>query len=308
MMIKYSIILPVYNAEIYLEKCIKSILNQEYSKIELILINDGSTDNSENICKNYLYDHRVKYIYQKNRGVSNARNKGIQIAKGEYILFIDSDDYVEKDYLKVIDSNIKDNDLLIFGYKRVFRNKEIDFIPRNINSINDLMNSVIENDCVGGYLWNKVYKKGILISNNLEFDPKISFCEDLLFTVLYLKNIRKFKIIEHTLYNYRMRKSSITSDNNNLTKKKSVLDALSLIYEELSDSKEKECIAWLYINNFYRLKLKSKKSINKILLQEKNIIKNKGQTEKMKFIFLKNFPIIYRLIIKIKNKKYNFYE
>ena len=307
-MIKYSIILPVYNAEIYLEKCIKSILNQEYSKIELILINDGSTDNSENICKNYLYDHRVKYIYQKNRGVSNARNKGIQIAKGEYILFIDSDDYVEKDYLKVIDSNIKDNDLLIFGYKRVFRNKEIDFIPRNINSINDLMNSVIENDCVGGYLWNKVYKKGILISNNLEFDPKISFCEDLLFTVLYLKNIRKFKIIEHTLYNYRMRKSSITSDNNNLTKKKSVLDALSLIYEELSDSKEKECIAWLYINNFYRLKLKSKKSINKILLQEKNIIKNKGQTEKMKFIFLKNFPIIYRLIIKIKNKKYNFYE
>ena len=106
-MIKISVIVPVYNTEKYLERCIKSIINQSLTDIEIIVINDGSTDNSEQILKNFACkDSRIRIINQKNAGLSITRNNGLQIASGEYISFIDSDDYIHKDMIKILYDNI----------------------------------------------------------------------------------------------------------------------------------------------------------------------------------------------------------
>lgn len=121
----FSVIVPIYNSELYLDDCIKSIINQSYSNFELFLVNDGSIDNSEKICKHYLeIDSRIKYIKQKNSGQGEARNAALKKAKGDYIIFIDSDDWVYKNYFEVCNDIISQNgtDLICFPGK--FRSKE----------------------------------------------------------------------------------------------------------------------------------------------------------------------------------------
>ena len=123
-----SIIVPVYNVESYLKRCIESILNQTFRDFELILVNDGSTDNSEIICKEYaLKDERIKYFYQRNKGVSEARNKGIDNSSGEYIQFIDSDDYVDENFLEIVVNRFKrdNSDIVFIGFYNEYNNGEI---------------------------------------------------------------------------------------------------------------------------------------------------------------------------------------
>lgn len=117
--LKYSFIIPIYNIENYIRKCVDSILNQEYKNFEIILINDGSTDESLNICNNYAQiDKRVKVINQSNTGVNVARIKGIEAASGKYICCVDGDDFIEKDYLSIIENyTLEDNiDIICFNY------------------------------------------------------------------------------------------------------------------------------------------------------------------------------------------------
>lgn len=117
-----SVVIPIYNVEKYLERCIESIVNQSYSNLEIILVNDGSPDNSEDICLKYVeYDKRIKYVKKKNGGLSDARNYGMQHATGEYIAFIDSDDFIDKDYIKILHNNLQSSnaDVSICGYLQV---------------------------------------------------------------------------------------------------------------------------------------------------------------------------------------------
>ena len=114
---KISVIIPVYNVEKYLKRCLDSVINQTYKNLEIILIDDGSTDKSGNICDEYAAkDKRIIVIHKENGGLSDARNKGLDICTGDYISFIDSDDWIENGFYEYVVNNVKDNDLLIFDY------------------------------------------------------------------------------------------------------------------------------------------------------------------------------------------------
>jgi len=113
---RYSIVIPVYNAEKYLYRCLESILQQTFSDYEIIIVDDGSTDASKEICSSYVNDYRVFYYFQKNSGVSSARNKALREAKGEYILFVDADDYISANLLENIEAHNTGQDVIVFQF------------------------------------------------------------------------------------------------------------------------------------------------------------------------------------------------
>lgn len=218
-----SVIIPIYNVELYLEKCIDSIINQTYKHIEIILVNDGSPDNCGEICEKYKeLDSRIKVVHKKNGGLSDARNAGLEVATGKYVVFIDSDDYVEKDLIeesyKVIDEN--NLDLVSFDYRKVDENGEIIEesilgLEDNIYDLNELgLNEYIIKKIYtyehGVEAWHKMYKMSIIKDNNLKFTYNdLIFAEDLLFNLSYLVNVKKCATISQTYYNYLIRETSI---------------------------------------------------------------------------------------------------
>lgn len=205
---KVSIIVPVYNAEKYIERCIKSLIEQTYKNIEIILINDGSKDSSLNILRNFeKIDSRVILIDQSNMGPSTARNMGIEKSKGDYIAFIDADDSIELNYIeKMIDQTYKLNtDMIVCNYREVRIEGEI---QSNIfNFINDGEVYSCDEKCIGevlcgrgGLVWGKLLKSSIIKENNIKFDKNISMCEDLLFTLEFIKNTTVVSKINDYLY------------------------------------------------------------------------------------------------------------
>lgn len=207
-MIKVSIILPIYNAEATLARCIKSLLCQSYTNFEIIAINDGSTDNSLNILnKLATTDNRIKIFSQKKSGVSIARNLGLRSAHGEYITFCDADDEVLSNWLLTMINNISTRDFIATGitfikqdgseYKR---NPCLSDITDSLSS-KDLIINLISNE-VFGFLWCKLFRKDIIINNRILFDPNISFREDELWCVNYLSHIKSWKTIPKANYRY----------------------------------------------------------------------------------------------------------
>ena len=216
MMFKISIIIPIYNAEKYLQECLDSILCQDYQNYEIILINDGSSDDSERICMEYLKsDSRVKLINKKNEGVSSARNDGLDSANGDILLFVDSDDILEPNALQIIVDNIGDNDILCFGYKQLYKDKRINFLyDKPLSGKEQFEKMVVMSDKVAGYLWNKVFRISIIKENKLKLNKDLHYCEDMVFVVQYLKYCKKVRYINKCLYLYRMRKIIITNLHN----------------------------------------------------------------------------------------------
>lgn len=303
-----SIIIPIYNSEKYLKECLTSIQQQSYKDFEAILINDGSSDGSVEICENFCKkDDRFRLLSQQNQGVSKARNKGISVSKGEYIMFVDSDDYLEFDALKIIDSNIKNNDLLCFGYSLLFKNKKTQVLLENSsNNFNDICKNILLDNYLGGYLWNKVFKRAILKNNNISFRENVHFCEDLLFVNDYLKYCHNIYYFNLSLYNYRMRKSSVSYNFYN-KKNISILDSyetLAKMYKAIDEVYNKFC--WEYIINYYKLKKivqqTNKKIDDSILKEEKNLVKNQNTLKQISFYFLKYFPNAYMRIRNFRNK------
>lgn len=219
---KISVIVPIHNSEKYLERCIQSILNQDYQNIEVILINDGSTDSSLEIMKNYEnIDSRVKVISKENSGVSDTRNIGIKASIGDYVTFIDSDDYLEKESYSVMIKALEKNDadicfasyyiindmkkeIIKFSWEdnKVFTKKEIvnNFIPRIIGSLKP------EKRAIFGSVWRSLFKKTII--DNAIFVKDITVAEDVLFLMdtLYLSN--KIVTLNFPIYNYYQHASS----------------------------------------------------------------------------------------------------
>lgn len=218
---KVSIIIPIYNREKFLNICLDSVLNQSYKNLEIILVNDGSTDDSEKICLNYKKkDKRIKYIKQKNKGVSEARNVALNASNGNFISFIDSDDYVDKDYIKKLVNVLVDNDvdLAICNYNVVCNNESITGIKK-IKSGKYNKNYYIENIVhlhkFEGYLWNKMYKRSLLIDDNgkfIQFDKDLKIREDLYYNLEVSKKINNVYYIDKCLYFY------IQHNNNSLKK------------------------------------------------------------------------------------------
>ena len=238
-----SIIVPAYNAERTINRCIDSILKQSYSNLEIIIINDGSKDSTEEKCMKYIKNKRIKYIRINNSGVSNARNIGIENSTGTYIMFVDSDDYIEKNMVERLYDNINENvDLVICSKNLITINEKIsekiDIASCTIKKENiiQLYRAKILNPP-----YCKLYRSEIIKSKSIRFDISISIGEDLLFNILYLKNITKdIKILNENLYNYEKINTnslSVRYYSNMLEMKKKITDELKR-YE--LDTEEKE--------------------------------------------------------------------
>lgn len=179
----FSVVIPVYNAEKYINKCVESILQQSFENYEVVLVDDGSIDRSMKICKELAKkDDRVSLIHQKNQGVSAARNKGISMAKGRYIIFVDADDYIRADTLMVLYESCNDcrTDVCFFGYQCVVGNEvKQTVLPTNFcgEKNPNLLLELIEKNLFG-LAWNKVIKRELLTENNLNFDETIRVFED----------------------------------------------------------------------------------------------------------------------------------
>lgn len=208
-----SIIVPVFNAEDKLEKCIKSILNQSYGDIELILINDGSKDSSGKICEKYAeQDRRVRYIDQQNKGASATRNEGISLASGEYIQFVDSDDYIEKRMTEQMVKRMQDTgaDMVMCGYTEFFpeykdiRLPEIDKTIK-MTEIGKEYPNIFERFLLNSPC-NKLYKKDKLFE---KFPEDLSLGEDLIFNLHNMKYFEKISFIKKSLYNYMISQGSL---------------------------------------------------------------------------------------------------
>lgn len=213
---KVSIVVTVYNAEKYICRCIDSILNQTYKNFEVILVDDGSSDNSLEILKGYaLKDIRLKVISQKNSGPSSARNKGILAARGEYLTFIDIDDYIHKDYLSVLYNEIKKGlDLVFIGYTDISRYGVVDLNDFYNENIELNKKRVIENifKGVGGTLWSKIFRRDIILKNEILLNREIHMYEDQLFVLQYVLIAERFSALNSNGYNYnRLNENSLSS-------------------------------------------------------------------------------------------------
>ena len=258
-----SIIIPAYNAEKYLKECIDSIITQKDNNYELIIIDDGSTDNTPKICQQYSHDFsHIHYYRTQNQGVSNARNLGIKKANGSHIWFIDSDDLITPDAISTISERIKNTDLLVFGIEEF--DKKHSFIHQFNNETVDnvkIKEYLLSDTYIRGYPVNKIFKTNIIKKNHLLFNETIKTCEDLLFCIEYSNHISNATIISQTLYKYRKRYGSALHSNLN-TDQASALIAFHKITSLCTDSTNAKIKSEaLFIKAFYKYKPILKKSV-----------------------------------------------
>lgn len=212
---KFSIIIPVYNVEQYLRDCLDSVLNQTFSDWEAICVNDGSTDESSVILDEYAAkDSRFKMISQNNAGTAAARNTGLKVANGDYIFFLDSDDWIEDYALQILADSVNDEDVLCFSGKRYFE------VTNTFNPADELTekqyrngmdyyneNALLARDFAFVCVVLRVYKRTFIIGNNLFFDEDVSF-EDNLWVPIVLFNAQEVKVVPDVIYVYRVREGS----------------------------------------------------------------------------------------------------
>lgn len=222
-----SVIIPVYNCEKYISKCVESLIAQDGDDYEIILIDDGSTDCSSEICKKFEKEYsNIIFLEQKNSGVSSARNRGIENANGRYITFVDSDDYVDYNYFKEIRkiALTKNIEIINFGFISEVQNENGDILSYdNINYLEKYYTSYdqIKNDLIQLWdthmlynIWNKIYLKKIIDDNKIRFSKK-NFGEDMEFNILFLEKINKFYNSDKCFYHYiKERKGSLTQSFN----------------------------------------------------------------------------------------------
>lgn len=196
-----SIIIPIYNAERYLHKCIDSILAQTFTEFELLLINDGSTDKSGEICNEYISrDLRLKVFHKRNGGVSSARNLGLDNALGKWVTFVDSDDFVKSDWLDIyIHSIEKEAQLLVQGFNYNTKNKKNYFVTIEeecyLESVGMALRKLYDKKMVG-YIWNKLFENRIIQKYNIRFNEIYKIREDEDFVLSYLIEIQNVKFIK----------------------------------------------------------------------------------------------------------------
>lgn len=212
-MVKISVIIPIYNAESFLNECLASIQNQTFSDYEVWLIDDGSTDNSGKICDNFAANNKLFHvIHKKNGGVSSARNAGLEKANGEWICFIDADDTVEKEYLSTLYqfANMQKDILIIQGFKtflpdNTYIDKRFTNQLYNSSEVYKTFQDLNINRC--GYPFGKLYNAEIIRHHHLRFVESIHYAEDVMFMLTYLTHCSAIQTVEGMNYNYYIRKN-----------------------------------------------------------------------------------------------------
>ena len=239
---KLSIIVPVYNVELYLNECVESILKQTYKNFEIILVDDGSLDNSGVLCDELAKENpSIKVIHQENKGLPHARNAGLKIATGDYIGFIDSDDYISEDMYKTMIESLEEtqSDMAVCNFQTFNKlgNNPVYQRYQDEAIVFDKSDVLKFYQCALDSSWNKVYRGNIIKDNGIWFEDKsIVAQEDFWFLVRYCSHISKISSIAEPYYHYRERKSSIT-------KSKSDKDIVSrcLHFVEISGDYMEKC-------------------------------------------------------------------
>ena len=291
-----SVIIPIYNCEKYLNECIFSVLEQTYKDFELILVDDGSTDNSLNICYEFAKkDSRIIVIHQENGGVSSARNKGLKNAKGEFITFVDSDDYVENDWLKMLLTAILANnaDVSICGIK--FDNK-LRCLCENSSLTKDELLFELQKNGLLYSVFNKLYRRKKL---TVEFRSGLKFGEDLLFNLEYFRKINDIAVVSQALYFYR--KDNVNSATAGFREDK--FDDILFLYKQTSDFCKiisDECVrnkmqnrfaalhVWDYLGNMQRFIEKGCSTYKEDYIYFKAVLSK----VESKFFFRKGFNVL----------------
>lgn len=249
-----SVIVPVHNAQNTLRRCVNSIIHQEYTDLELLLVDDGSTDDSGVICDEFAAkDSRVAVIHKENTGVSDARNAGIARAAGKYLQFVDSDDWITPDATKRFVKTAEENqcDLVIADFYRVIGNR---LSPKgNIDEAGAFSREkyaayMMESpaDFYYGVLWNKLFRREIVEKYGLRMDSSVSWCEDFMFNLEYIRYAEVFCSIQIPLYYYVKTKGSLVSQGMSLAKtvrmKRAVFDCYTNFYKNVFSEEDYEKI------------------------------------------------------------------
>ena len=316
MEIKVSVIVPVYNVEKYISKCIDSVLEQELNEVEIILVDDGSTDSSGEIIDNYKlnFSDKIIAIHQKNTGQGGARNKGIDIAKGKYIFFLDSDDYIEKDTLSTLyeTAEKRKSDLVLFNCKVVRENGHVvqymkNYLPDgewSLETYPSLMFGFIGPVC-------KLYKSNLLKSNKIYF-PKYYFYEDVPFAFQVFLHTKKAVYVDRNFYNYLMRVgSTMNSNKDKLDRNLDIIKMFDMVrenyinnngYEKYYEELEYVVTFNVYLGTSIRVILIDTKSY---ILEELKKYMDKNYGDFMKNKYLRKHKMEWILCWMIKNKMYS---
>lgn len=216
-----SVIIPIYNTGERLYPGLDSVLAQTYKNLQIILINDGSTDNiTKGICESYAEkDSRILFIDKENGGEGSARNRGLEEAKGDYICFMDSDDYVVPEFIeKLYEQQEQGAELSICGFAELKGNVVINKTQGNIQVMNqaEAMESLLTETSFKGYVWNKMFRRDIIETYSLRFDVSIAVWEDVLFDFIYMSHINKIVFNPQPLYHYIYWEDSLSHNNNHI--------------------------------------------------------------------------------------------
>lgn len=214
-----SVVVPVYNVENYIEKCVNSLMNQTYKNIEIILVDDGSPDRSSTIIDGLAkMDQRIHVIHQKNKGVSAARNAGLERSTGDYIMFVDGDDWVDSDYVSYFWELIKETGTLIGMNKNNYSVSKLKTTEKIYTVEAEKAIEWIYSDEIFVAVWNKIYSRRLLVDNNISFDSSIWYGEGMLFNIECLQYVDKVSVGEKSVYhqtynpNSAMRKFNLKSN------------------------------------------------------------------------------------------------
>ena len=257
----FSIIVPVYNAENYLYECVKSVLSQSFLDFELILVDDGSTDKSGKLCDEFAAeDDRIIVIHKTNGGQSTARNQGVDIAKGKYLVFLDSDDFInDNSFLESLyRSSTSGVDIVVYRYLKYFSDHTSDCGIKMgglfENSKIELVGELVRRDAFFCSCWSKIVKAELIKQNGIRFDESLS-CEDMDWYFNVILKARTISVIDQPFISYRQREGSVTSSG---YKEKNLLDYVMTIdswekrFSEIHDEKERKvmmsALAKLYCN------------------------------------------------------------
>lgn len=313
-MVKISVIIPAYNVEKYIKKCLESIVSQDYNSYEIIVIDDGSKDNTAVISENFLQKYDIPYIVhsQKNMGQSTARNTGIKLARGEYIVFVDSDDWVDETFLSKLYKTIT-------NFEVDFAFCDFGFVGKKTKKLDNETEIFNQEDIIKKFLDRNViiiipamiFKKEFLLINEIELNEKTRFSEDLLFIWNMIFASKKVAHIKEILYNYNLRNNSIMTSSD----KERIINGYFIFSESLNDYANKYKISKKYVNmiiprwvlgtmyssakihgynNFMYIYLRIAKNIDFRYLESMRDLKVKFSS-----ILLKKYPFIFYCFARI---------
>ncbi len=222
--VKITVVVPVYNMAEHLEKAVNTLLSQSYKNYEIILVNDGSTDTSGKLCDDLSNQHKcIRVFHKENGGLSSARNKGIDVATGDFIIFPDPDDWVDENYLSCLIDAHNDTDLEICGHYIVTPDSQKTHNPNATKTRltkEQAIMSLLKSTAYCGFAWNKMYHLDIIKANNLRFDEELGMAQDLHFAFRYILLCNKIAYNPEPHYFYYQHEKGVTNINHPLTPRK----------------------------------------------------------------------------------------